>query len=157
MKKILSSLISLFIMLSAFAQEQITNDERLKEESNIYIQTYPQLFETAEIKEIHKIDKDHKIIRYLKQGTYFETIVNANREEMLLLETAQLIPKNELPQIVLDAFKANYGSSFELKRQFTVERPHTQQLFRLDAINTKKEIANTFYFNHLGEEKESSL
>jgi hypothetical protein len=159
MKKIntLTLLICLALLASGQEYSRIEDADELEEQSVILTREYPQIFERSEIKDVLLLDDNHSIVRYLKDKVYHETIINSGRKDMLLLETAQFIPKEELPDIIMKAYEDNTKGSPEIVKQFIVHRPDGEQLYRLDLADPNSDDVVTLYFDKMGHPAETAL
>lgn len=140
---------------AAMAQEytQIQDVDVLKQQKEVFIHKYPDMFETAIISAIYESPKGFAKVVYEMDGLVQDVIINTGREDMMMLEKATLIPDEKIPAPVLKAMKDSKYGNWTLDNGFEVERPDTGMLYRLEISNvmadgTKK--TKSIYFDGLG-------
>lgn len=150
----------IFLFNFSFGQGPPVEDaDYLEKQKTVLKNTHPHVFKVAEIHEVKKINDDHSRVKYTRDGVYHEAIINSGRKDMLLLETAQELKQDVIPQIVKDALKkySEYKDATIVKG-FEVKRPQGDRLYRLDiSTAANKDQTQTVYFDHLGNPAKSPL
>lgn len=108
----------------------------------------PYYFDTLVVKEVVKLNNKHSKIIYQDKGTYCEAIVNSNRKEMMLVATAVEMPQNQIPKIVLDAYKRSKYSSWHIQKTLAMRTPYSPWFYALDI--SKEDRIKRIFFNELG-------
>jgi hypothetical protein len=140
-----------FISMCAVAQKK--DSVVLAEQKKVLFQNYPGVFVDEEINIIEKLDSKHSKIYYTRNNVNYETVINSNRKELLLIATCEEIPEEKLPAIVKDAFLESKYGSYKIVKSFVVSIPYASNFYRIDVNQKKKKIKSIFY-THLGTYKQ---
>ena len=146
----LSLLIISFFTIQAQKYAAIEDADVLKEQEKVLKSTHPQLFGKAQIVEILKAGEEFSIVRYKKDGNSYETIINSGRKDMLLIETGKMITSEELPDVVRDAFMGKHPEA-RITKQYKVERPNGEVLYRIDYKGEDGDEDSSDYFDDKGQ------
>lgn len=118
---------------------------------------HPHIFDQASIDKIFKIDDDHSLVQYSRDGVRYEVIVNSGREDMYLLETAEMISREDLPGIIKEAHRDSKYGNWNIKRQYLVRRPTEGDLYRIDIQKEGSNEVKTQYYSKKGHPVKSPL
>lgn len=153
-------LIFLLTHYTVFAQDgSVTQDvDILEKQKTVLMEDYPGAFAEVEIKDIQKINSRHSKVFYEKGNQQYEAVVNSDRQDMLLVATSKVMSENEMPKIVMDAFKSSKYRNWNLEKTYEVTTPYSGLFYRVDVskkkMNKKKKTKSIFYSN-LGQYKKS--
>ncbi len=145
--------------VSVFAQSgSVLKDVDILENQEIVLkEDYPNVFAEVDIKKVQKINNKHTKVYYEKGNQHYEAVVNSGRKDLLLVATSKLITENELPNIVMDAFKSSKFKNWNIVKTFEVLTPYSSLFYRIDVTKNKRKkdeskIRSLFY-SHLGQYK----
>lgn len=135
----------IFNSSNLFAQHssQIKDVDELKKEDKVLVESYPNVFKGAEISKVEKLNSTHSKVHYLVDGNIFEAIVNADRKDLLLVATCELIKNDDLPQLVKNVFTKEVKGKIE--KSFAVTTPYSSQIYRIDYVKKDGELKSVFY------------
>lgn len=127
-------LLVLTICSSAFAQRRLVIPDLpdLIKEKEVLVEDYPELFREVIIDSVEHIDSKHSKVYYTKLDTRFETIVNSDRKDLLLVARCAAIPVDKLPEIVRDSFEKSDQGKHKIKDAFIVTTPYAGDFYRID-------------------------
>jgi hypothetical protein len=134
---------SIFIFLFYFyfgksvAQEDINSSYLLEKQKQVLVEKFPGYFEKDKIIDIKQINSDHSRIDYIRKGDYCEAFVNSKGDDMLLIETDQLIPNYKIPAVIKYNVAQNY-KSWKIDKSFLVTTPSSGILYRIDICKNEK-------------------
>ncbi len=97
-------------------------------------------FDTLVVKEVKELNDKHSKVIYEDEGIYCEVIVNSHRKDMLLIATAIEKPQDQIPEIVMEAFKQSEFSSWQIEKTLAMKTPYDSWFYAFDiSQNNKKQ------------------
>ncbi len=146
------SLVFIFMLSVSqlFAQpySSIEDVDILEQQKDVLRQKYEHEFDELDILGGNRIDEIHTMIAYKKDGIYHEAVLNSERNEMMLVSTAAHIPVEDVPDVVMNAFKDSEYGNMEIVKTFQVDTPYGEDFIRIDV--KEDDETERVYFNELG-------
>lgn len=158
MKKIMKHsmllMVSLAVGFSSFAQNAapIKDVDKLKEQDKVLIESYPNVFKGATIQSVEPLNDKHTKVSYTMDGVAYESVVNADRADLLLVATCQAIKNDDLPKLVKDVFIKEVKGKIE--QAYLVTTPYSSELYRIDYY-TKSKSTTSIFIDKLGVEQKA--
>lgn len=148
--KIFIVFVFIFSASHLFAQPYSTIEDVdiLEQQKDILRQKYEHEFDELDVLGGKRIDEIHTMIAYKKDGIYHEAVMNSERAEMMLVSTAAQIPVEDVPNVVMNAFKDSKYGDMEILKAFRVDTPYGEDFIRVDVKNDNE--TERVYFNELG-------
>ncbi|MFW5645473.1 MAG: hypothetical protein ACOCZL_06130 [Bacteroidota bacterium] len=120
----------------------------LEQQREVLKQNYEHEIDELEVLGGYRIDEIHTMIAYKKDGIYHEAVLNSERKEMMLVSIAAEIPVEDLPDVVMNAFRDSEYADKEILKSFRVYTPYGEDFIRIDVED--KDETKKIYFNELG-------
>ena len=144
--------------VSSIAQSgaSVEDTDMLKQRKIVLMEDYPHIFKAAQIINVSELDQKHSVVSYTIAGNYYETVVNSDRKDLLLVATCKQIHLANIPDIVKDSFNRSESGSKDIVKAFEVTTPTSSVFYRLDAVvsetikNDTHPKTGSFFFDELG-------
>lgn len=148
--KLLMVFIFVFSSSQLFAQPytSIEDIDILEQQKDVLRQKYEHEFDELDVLGGYRIDEIHTMIAYKKDGIYHEAVLNSERNEMMLVSTAAQVPVEDVPDVVMNAFKDSEYGNMEVVKTFRVNTPYGEDFIRIDV--KEGDETERVYFNELG-------
>jgi len=161
--KLVISFVMILISTSSIAFAQagsvIQDVDMLEKHKTVLMEDYPNLFTEVEIVDVQRISERHSKVFYKKGNQQFEAVVNSDRQDMLLVATSRVLNVNEVPNIVMDAFRSSKYKKWNIEKTFEVTTPYSSLFYRIDVSRKKraqdKMKVKSLFYSHLGQYKKS--
>jgi len=152
--KKISTIVSFFILIfsmnNLFGQPyaKIEDTDVIEEQQIVLQQKFPHYFEGLIIDSLFIINSRISKLAYIKDDVYHEAIINRDVDDLMIVAIAAELPREGIPQVVLNAFKDSKYGDEEVKNSYYVTVPYQEDFYAFDI-----ELDNGFdrvFFNHLG-------
>ncbi|MDA3943209.1 MAG: hypothetical protein PF694_06675 [Bacteroidetes bacterium] len=108
----------------------------------------PSVFDTLVVKDVMELNDKHSKVIYEDEGIYCEVIVNSHRKDMLLIATAIEKPQDQIPEIVMEAFKQSEFSSWQIEKTLAMKTPYDSWFYAFDISKNNKN--ERLFYDELG-------
>lgn len=151
-----TSIIFFALMLNVNSKAQnaapIKDVDKLKEQDKVLIESYPSVFKGATIKSVTPLNDKHTKVSYTLDGDYYESVVNADKADLLLVATCKAIKNDDLPKLVKDVFTKDVKGKIE--QAYLLTTPYTSVLYRIDYY-TKSKSTTSIFIDKMGVEQKA--
>jgi len=114
MKNTLIIILTLISLQYASAQDLTPKGgiNSLEKDQAILEQTHPHQFELKTIQSLEQIDNNHSMVTYTNDnGLKTQDLIYDNDGEYMVIANFKEVSPVDMPNIVIDAYKRNYGSA----------------------------------------------
>ncbi len=159
--KIILNFLLIFLLTHCIALAQegsvIEDVDILEKQKTVLTNNYPHVFRTVEIKDVQKLNSRQSKVFYEKGNQQYEAVVNSGRKDMLLVATSKVMNENEMPNIVMDAFKRSKYKNWNIEKTFEITTPYSSGFYRIDVSKKnkaqKKKKTKSLFYTQLGQYK----
>lgn len=145
--------ISFLIAVDLLAQPgaPVKDVDFLEKQKKVMTEYYPHLFSELEINDVEKINSRQSKVFYTRNNKNYETIVNSNRKDLLIIASCEEIPVTQLPDIVQQGFHNSKLGNKKIEKAFIVTTPYSSNFYRIDVYpSDKKKHYKSIFFDKLG-------
>lgn len=144
-----------FVLLipMAIGQETVLSDEDREIMTRDVMAAYPDQFQTVKINSMTRIDENYLRMAYRSTSGHWEAVLQVDDTNLTLVETGQVIPQTEWPEIIVDAMKEKGYAPYQIEKILKVSSPYGEQGYRADVKSEKQDAAPLIrhYFDRLGQ------
>lgn len=96
--------------------------------------TWPKQFHAIEINSMKRLDDNLVQMNYISEGSEWEAILQTTGVDPILVETANVLPPERWPEIIVDAWKNQAEKDRYITRVLRVSTPYGEQGFRVESL-----------------------
>lgn len=136
----------------AVAQETVVVGEERDQMIRDVFATWPNKFKAITISSMTRLDDKLVRIDYLSEGNQWETVIQFNDTDPILVETALVLPSDQWPDFIVAAWKRNAPESDHIARILKVSTPYGKHGYRVESLPDplKNGSINSLYFDSTG-------
>jgi hypothetical protein len=143
-----------FLTQTAMGQtgSEIRDTDILAQQKKVYASYYPHLFTEHQIKKVETLNNKHSKVYYTVNNINYEAIVNSRQKDLLLVANCEEISRDQVPDIVIDAFYKDFDKTATIINTFRVTTPYSSGFYRIDfqTINSESTIKSPVFYDNKG-------
>lgn len=136
----------------SIAQETVVAGEERDQMIRDVFATWPNKFKAITISSMTRLDDQLVRVDYLSEGKQWESVIQFSDTDPILVETALVLPSDQWPDFIIEAWKRNTPESDRIARILQVNTPYGQHGYRVESMSDplNNGSINSLYFDPTG-------
>lgn len=127
---------------------RIEDTDVIEEQQIVLQQKFPHYFEGLIIDSLFIINSKISKLSYVKDDVYHEAIINRDANDLMIVAIAAKLPREGIPEVILNSFKNSKYGDYEVKDYFYVTIPYQEDFYAFDVVI--EDGFDRVFFNDLG-------